>query len=270
MAILLASILDADWQNLAKEIQSVDKAGVDGFSIDIMDGNFVPRITFGPHIVSMIRNLTDLPIEVHLMVSNPEKQIESFCDAGADQVLIHFEATTNVLPLIRYVHSRGLSAGLAVLCDTDLKKISDEVIGESDAINFMAVPVGYGGQKPQDNVIERIESFRARAAAINSSLAIEIDGGMKQNNCERYVQAGADAVVIGTGIYHSDDYNEAVSLAKKNLHYEDISSRQRLEKFLNGNSINFVNDLERRMRLEQLRKSLDIPEETWNPLHSRR
>lgn len=270
MAILMASILDADWMNLENEIRSVDKAGVDGFSLDIMNGTFVPRITFGPHIVSKIRNFTDLPIEVHLMIDNPEKQIEAFCDAGADQILFHIEATTCADEIIQYVHSRKISVGIAVLLDTDIRTIPRELIASIDAINFMAVPVGYGGQKPSKETINRIQEFRSYCESLNYNIAIEVDGGMKQDNCRAYVEAGADLIVIGTGIYHASNYKEAVSSAQSEICHNDVIAKKRLKHFLCGNSILSIDDIERRKRLDALRKALDIPQCSWDPMNSRR
>ena len=270
MAILLASLLDADWSRLQEEVQAVDIAGVDGFSIDIMDGIFVPRLTFGPYQVAIIRNITEIPIDVHLMITKPEKQIEIFCDAGADQVIFHIEATDDPLALIKYIKSRGLQAGLALLQDTPLEEITDHMLESIDALNFMAVPVGYGGQKASNNTLERIQIIRERAKNINPMLAIEVDGGMKPNNCADFVDVGADAIVIGTGIYKSDDYNEAVRRAKQNMLKNDFEARKRLEAFLLEPSKSLIDNIERRKRLDQLRINMDIPLSSWDPVNSKR
>ncbi len=270
MAILLASILDADWLKLTEEIQAVDSAGIDGFSIDIMDGNFVPRITFGPHIVSQIRNITDLPIEAHLMIANPDEQIKNYCDAGADQILFHLEASKNPVAMIDYIHSRGLLAGLAILIETDLDAVSDEILEKIDALNLMAVRVGYGGQKPAENTIERIIALRERAKILNPNLVIEIDGGMKQDNCGNYVNAGADIIVIGTGIYKASDYSEAIAAAKANMNFDASLSKKRLNSFLSTPSVKLIDDSERRSRLDIMRQEMGISKTSWNPLESKR
>lgn len=270
MAILLASLLDADWLNLEKEVREVDAAGVDGFSIDVCDGQFVPRITFGPHIASKIRNMTDLPIEVHLMVATPEKFIEQYCDAGADQVIFHVETTNDPFALINYVKSRGLRVGLSLCRESSIELISDELLASIDAVNFMAIVVGYGGQKAADKILEKVEALRDRAKIINPSLALEIDGGMKSYNCGKYVNAGADVIIMGTGIYKADNYSDAVKEAKQNMLYNDAESRWRLRTFLSGPSLNLADDIERRRRLDQIRISMDIPEKSWDPMNSRR
>ncbi|WEG11012.1 ribulose-phosphate 3-epimerase [Pullulanibacillus sp. KACC 23026] len=237
MALVLASILDADWDHLPKEIQDVDQAGVDAFSIDIMDGDFVERTTFSPETVSQIRNITKLPIEVHLMVSRPEDHVEKYCDAGADQVVFHLEATKDPLSLINYIKSRGLLSGVAILKETDLSQLSDEVLEAIDAITLMSITIGFGGQKPSPETIDRIKALRERANQVNPNLAIVIDGGMKPNNASIYTEAGADGVVIGTGIYHADNYEEAIQLAKKAIHSEDPVSRRRFKEFLETPSL---------------------------------
>ncbi len=270
MAILLASLLDANWMNLADEVQAVDAAGIDGFSIDVCDGQFVPRITFGPHIASKIRNITDLPIEVHLMVSKPEKFVEQYCDAGADQLIFHVETTNDPFALIDYVKSRGLQVGLALCRDTPLTMITDRMLESINALNFMAIVVGYGGQKASEHTLEKVQIIRERAKSINPLLALEIDGGMKAYNCADYVKAGADVIIMGTGIYKTDNYNDAVRLAKQHMLENDVESQKRLKAFLSGPSINLVNDIERRKRLDQIRINFNIPETSWDPLNSRR
>ena len=270
MAILLASLLDADWSNLEKEVRSADVAGVDGFSVDICDGQFVPRFTFGPQIVSKIRNMTDLPMEVHLMVSTPERFVEQYCDAGADQIIFHVETTKDPFALINYVKSRGLCVGLALCLESPVDLITDEMIASIDAVNFMTIPVGYGGQKASEETLKKVESLRKRAESINPHLALEMDGGMKSYNCSKYVDAGADVIIMGTAIYKSDNYANAVNEAKKNLLANDVESKERLKRFLEGPSLKLADDIERRKRLDQIRINMDIPESSWNPMNSKR
>lgn len=270
MAILLASLLDADWSKLGEEAFAAAQAGVDGISIDIMDGEFVPRITFGPVQASIIRNLVDLPIEVHLMTAKPENHVETFCDAGADQVIFHLEATDNPMSLIKYIKGRGLRAGISVLKETSLSAISNELLETVDTINLMSIKVGYGGQVADDCTLERLRCLRERAKAINPLLALEVDGGMKHSNCARFVNAGADVIIVGTGIFKSNNYQEAVSLIKSNLTENEEDSKSRLETFFAQPSRIGINDTKRRQRLNQLRINLDIPESSWNPLTSKR
>ena len=270
MAIVLASLLDADWNRLGEEAYAAAEAGVDGISIDIMDGEFVPRITFNPAHASIIRNLVDIPIEVHLMTASPEKHVQAFCDAGADQIIFHLEATDNPLSLINYIKSRGLRAGISVLKETSLDAISDELLGVVDAINLMSIKVGYGGQVADDITLDRLRALRKRAESLNPSVALEVDGGMKHNNCARFVNAGADVIIVGTGIYKSNNYNEAIKLIKANLTENAETSYNRLKTFFAQPSKNNIDDMERRQRLNQLRIDMDIPESSWDPLNSKR
>jgi ribulose-phosphate 3-epimerase len=230
MAVLFASILDADRERLPDEIRAAGRAGVDGFSIDVMDGKFVERVTFGPETVRLVKENSPLPVEAHLMVSGPDAALEAFCAAGADQITVHLEAAEDPLGLVRRIHALGALAGLAVLQETDLEDIPDELFAELDALNLMAVPVGYGGGAPSPGLIARIEAARARANALNPGLVIEIDGGMKPQNCGEYVKAGADFIVMGTGIYKAPDYAAAVGEARQNLGRDDAASSQRTEK----------------------------------------
>jgi ribulose-phosphate 3-epimerase len=230
MAVLFASILDADWNDLASEITAAERAGVDGFSVDVMDGKFVPRVTFGAQTVRDVKKNSSLPVEAHLMVSCPKALLEEFCAAGADQITVHLEALDDPLKAIRQIHALGALAGLAVLQETKLDDIPDIVFAELDALNLMAVPVGYGGGVPSGELMERIKAARKRAAALNPGLVIEIDGGMKPQNCGKFVKAGADLIVMGTGIYKAPDYAAAVSEARQNLCRDDAVSGKRTQK----------------------------------------
>jgi ribulose-phosphate 3-epimerase len=232
MAVLFASILDSDWNNLAAEIRAAEQAGVDGFSIDVMDGMFVPRVTFDSHTVRAVKAASPLPVEAHLMVRDPDTRLEEFREAGADQITFHFEAAADPLGTIRRIHALGALAGLAVLRETPLEGIPDALIAEADALNLMAVPVGYGGGAPSPELRERVMAARRRAEALNPALVIEIDGGMKPQNCGEYVRAGADFIVMGTGIYKAPDYAAAVREAWQNLEREDASSKRRTDKIL--------------------------------------
>ena len=232
MAVLFASILDADWNDLAAEIRAAERAGADGFSVDVMDGKFVPRVTFGPHIVKTVKENSSLPVEAHLMVKEPLGMLNDFARAGADQITVHLEAEGNPIKAIERIHALGALAGLAILRETALEDIPDELFREIDALNLMAVPVGYGGGAPSTQILEKIQAVRERANRLNPGLMIEIDGGMKPNNCGIYAKAGADFIVMGTGIYKTPDYAAAVREARQNLGGEDTDSARRTEKIL--------------------------------------
>ena len=270
MAVLMASVLDANWDDIENEVRVVDEAGVDGFSLDIMDGKFVERVTLDMPMICRIRNATDRPVEAHLMVEKPEEWMERICDAGCDQFLFHIEATKVPLDIIRYVHARGLSCGIAVLIDTPIASIPKEVMAEVDTVNLMAVRIGYGGQKASTETADRIRELRRLFSDVNDHFAIEVDGGMKAENCSEFVKAGADLILIGTGIYHRDDRAQAVREAKAAMDNDDPVSRERLRVLFEKNAEKEIDLSERRLRLEAVRLSQGIPEETWSPMTSRR
>jgi ribulose-phosphate 3-epimerase len=195
-----------------------------------MDGVFVPRVTFGPETVRLVKQNSALPVEAHLMVHNPGGLLETYRAAGAGQITVHLEAAKNPLKLVRRIHALGALAGLAILRETNLEDIADELFAELDALNLMAVPVGYGGGAPAPELIERIKAVRSRADALNPNLVIEIDGGMKPQNCGEYVEAGADFIVMGTGIYKAPSYAAAVKEAMQKLNRKDAASNRRTEK----------------------------------------
>lgn len=270
MSIIVASILDADWLNLRSEIERVDAAGVDAFSVDVMDGHFAPRITFGAQYLAQIRNWTDLPIEAHLMIANPEGSLEIFCDAGADQVVFHTEATDAPMRLIEYVRERELCVGVAIQVDTPVSALSDDVLRHVDVVNLLAVPIGFGGAATAGDTEVRIAELRRRGEDLGNAFAIEVDGGVKPSNCAQYAVAGADLLTIGTGIYKSGNYDEAVTEARNALSPFRDASRPRVADFVSVPSSRHVADEKRRQRLDLLRQSLDIPTRNWDPLTSAR
>lgn len=210
MTIIAASVLDADFAQLRAEVEAVDAAGVDMFTLDIMDGHFAPRITFGEYVVGQIRSWTSRPIEVHMMITNPENWVSRYIDVGADLVVFHVEATTAIAPTIDAVKSRGRAVGLALLAHTPVEEVLP-FVPDIDIVNFLAVPVGFGGQKSAPDTFDRVARLRDVAIARNPNLVIEVDGGVKPNNAHDYVSAGANMLTVGTGIYHSSSYVDAVA-----------------------------------------------------------
>lgn len=258
MAIIAASILDADFTKLQFEIERVDQAGVDMFSLDVMDGTFAPRISFGDYVVARIRELTELPLEVHLMIENPERSLESFLDVGADLVTFHVEATKRHSEIISLLRRRNRAVGLAVLAETPVESVFDWV-EELDVVNFLAVPVGFGGQQSAPNTLERIEQLRRFAEDTNPNLVIEVDGGVKPHNAIEYVRAGADMLTVGTGIYHAPDVEAAVrNLRKGTAGYEDQIARKRGACFLQRQPRTAEDEKRRIDRLRQLEEQLGV------------
>ena len=271
MAVISASILDADFSRLRNEVERVAEAGVDAFSLDVIDGHFAPRISFGEYIVALVRSWIVLPIEVHLMVERPERLVQRMCDAGADLILFHLEATDDPQGIVEHVRSERRGVGLAVKEDTPVDAISDELLGAVDVVNLLSVPIGFGGSPSAPDTLERIAYLRQRADALGVTLGIEVDGGVKPTNVDGYVQAGADMLTVGTGIYQAADAAEAVRrLTSSTAGHADEVARDRLRGFLAVPSRRPRDDAARRARLEELRVAQDIPRRVWDPLHSAR
>lgn len=271
MGIIAASILDADYSQLEHEVTRVAAAGVDAFSLDVMDGHFAPRITFGEYVVARVRNWTDLPLEVHLMVEHPETWVQVMCDAGADMIVFHLEATSSPFEVVEAIRAERRSVGVALTVDTAVEALPDDLLAAVDLVNLVAVPVGFGGNASAPDTLERVARLRERVEAIGSQTAIEVDGGVKPSNAHRYVAAGADMLTVGTGIYHAEDVDEAVAILHDSTRGpEDGRARARLRHFLSVPSSMPVDDAARRERLDTLREALDIPKNVWDPLTTAR
>ncbi len=266
MAIIMASILDADFARLEHEVTRVAAAGVDAFSLDVMDGHFVPRLTFGDHVVARVRNWVELPVEIHLMVDRPETWVQRMCDAGADMVVFHLEAAADPLDVVDRIRAEERSAGVALRLDTPIERIPDDLLAAVDLVNLVAVPLGYGGSDSAADTFDRIRVLRERIDAGRLQTAIEVDGGVKPSNALRYVQAGADMLTVGTGIYHAPDVEEAVRTLRETTRVDGDAARDRLRRFLSVPSSSPVDDESRRARLDGVRSSLDIPKRVWDPL----
>lgn len=271
MAIIAASILDADHSQLEHEVTRVAAAGVDAFSLDVMDGHFAPRITFGDHVVARVRNWTDLPIEIHLMVERPETWVQRMCDAGADMIVFHLEAASDPFEVVELVRAEKRSVGVALTMDTAIGELPDELLATVDLVNLVAVPVGYGGSASAVDTFERIAGLRKRLDASGMQVGIEVDGGVKPSNALEYVQAGADMLTVGTGIYQAADVDEAVRILHDSTRgSHDERARARLGRFLSAPSSTPVDDAARRARLDALREQLDIPRNVWDPMTTAR
>jgi ribulose-phosphate 3-epimerase len=233
MTVIAASILDADFGSLRHEIRRVADAGVDAFSLDVMDGAFVPRATFGELLVDQIRTWVDLPLEVHLMVRDPASWVERMTAAGADLVMFHLEAAPDPMAVVDLVRRHGRLPGLAVRNDTPIRDIPADLLAAVDVVNLVAVPLGWGGSASAGDTFDRIAELRARIDSTGGNTAIEVDGGVKPENATAYVDAGADMLTSGTGIYHAPDPVEAVRRLKESTRGPaDEAARRRLRAFL--------------------------------------
>jgi ribulose-phosphate 3-epimerase len=200
MATILASILSADYARLGQQVREADEAGVDGVTVDIMDGSFVPTITFGPGIVRAIRPLVSRLLDVDLMIVNPEKHLAAFVDAGADRLIVHRESCTHPYRVLREVSELGVQAGIALAPGTPLSSI-EELLDIVDVVQIMTVCPGKGGQALVRSQLDKISRLRDMLSSRGLSTGIVTDGGAKVDTAALLVRAGASAIVAGSAIF---------------------------------------------------------------------
>ena len=212
------SILNADWARLADQIQQAEAAGVDWISLDVMDGNFVPPITFGAQMASAVRGLTALPIEAHLMVEHPEDQIDEFIDAGVDCVTIHVETTRHPHRLLQRISERGVEAGITLNPGTPLSEI-EAVLPICGRVQIMSVNPGWGGQRFIPESLSRIRQAREMLDACGREDAcVAVDGGVNESTIADIVAAGADWLVAGSAVYNDrESIGDAVARLRRAL-----------------------------------------------------
>ena len=209
------SILSADLCNLEKEIKAIESAGAGLVHIDVMDGHFVPNLTFGLPLVKRIRQITSLPLDVHLMISNPLDYVEKYLDAGADILTAHIEVGSpeEMNRFARKVHAAGKKAGVALRPSTKPEAV-DDVISSFDMVLAMSVEPGFSGQKFQSSVIDSMAEICAIAAAHNCSPLMQADGGIAVGTAQKVCASGADVLVCGSACFCNDDYSKAISAIK--------------------------------------------------------
>ncbi len=203
------SILSADFSQLANEIIKIEEAGADWVHIDVMDGHFVPNLTFGPPVVAAIRKVTRLPFDVHLMVTNPQDLIEPFVQAGADIITVHAETAPHLHRLIQTIKEHGKQAGVSLNPSTPLAVIED-VLEDVDMILIMSVNPGYGGQKFIPGAVDKIARLKAQLDQRRLTAYIEVDGGINASTARQVVAAGANVLVAGSAVYGAQDMTQAI------------------------------------------------------------
>ncbi|MGK9475935.1 ribulose-phosphate 3-epimerase [Melioribacter sp. OK-6-Me] len=213
--LLAPSILSADFTNLSQQIRYVELANVDIIHCDIMDGHFVPNFTFGPMVVEAVNRITNLPIDVHLMVKNPDNLIDKFIEAGADYITVHQEEVVHLHRTIEYIKSRGIKAGVALNPSTRVDTL-EEVLEYLDMVLVMSVNPGFGGQKFIERSINKIAALDRIRKEKNYDFLIEVDGGIYNGNIEAISQAGCNVFVAGSTIFGSDNIT-AAAIELKNL-----------------------------------------------------
>ena len=216
MGKIAPSILSADFTRLGEEIQDVEKAGADYIHIDVMDGHFVPNITIGPMIVKAAKRVAKAPLDVHLMISNPDEFIDEFADAGADIISVHAETLNHLHRTIQHIRARGVSPGVSLNPATPLN-ILEYILDEVGMVLLMTVNPGFGGQKFIHQVLPKIERVREMIDKRGLNTEIEVDGGITPENIGRVSSAGADVFVAGSAVFYSNNYKNTISLMKERM-----------------------------------------------------
>jgi ribulose-phosphate 3-epimerase len=214
MKKIAPSILSADFSRLGDEIRAVEAAGADYIHIDVMDGRFVPNITIGPLIVEAARKVTQLPLDVHLMIIEPERYVEDFAKAGADIIVVHAEACCHLHRVVQQIKGLGKKAGVSLNPATSLN-VLDYVLDELDLVLLMTVNPGFGGQSFIESGIHKIQQLRGMLDRRGCEAELEIDGGVKLSNIAQIAHAGADVLVAGSAVFGSNDYAATITEMKR-------------------------------------------------------
>ena len=211
--IIAPSILAADFANLERDIDMINSSHADWFHIDIMDGVFVPNISFGMPVLKAIKKLAKKPLDVHLMIVDPDRYIETFAKLGAEILTVHFEACNHLHRSIQKIKSCGMKAGIALNPHTPVDNIS-EVIQDIDLVCLMSVNPGFGGQSFIENTFQKVEKLRSIIKEKNTSCLIEIDGGVSNLNSSKLAQCGADVLVAGSYVFNAENPESNIKLLK--------------------------------------------------------
>jgi ribulose-phosphate 3-epimerase len=216
MKRIAPSILSADFGRLREEIRAVEAAGADYLHIDVMDGHFVPNITFGPVMVEAARKISCLPLDVHLMIQNPDQYIPDFARAGADILAVQIEVCPHLHRTVNLIRECSMIPAVVLNPATPLCLL-DQILGEVDLVMIMSVNPGFGGQKFIPNSLEKIRDLKTLITAKKLDVDIEVDGGVTPDNVGAVCQAGADVVVAGSAVFHTPDYRKTIRTFKEKM-----------------------------------------------------
>jgi len=208
------SILSADFARLADEVARVEAAGADLLHVDVMDGHFVPNLTVGPPIVEALRKVTKLPLDVHLMMTNPDAFIAEFAAAGANYLTVHVETCPHLHRTVQAIKERGVKAGVTLNPATRIATL-EEILPEADLLLIMSVNPGFGGQQFIESSLKKIKQARKLLTLTGSRALLEVDGGIKVTNAARIVEAGADILVAGSAVFESEDYAATIKALRQ-------------------------------------------------------
>ena len=216
MKLIAPSILSADFSKLGDEIKAVEDAGADWIHADVMDGHFVPNITIGPLIVEAVKSVTDLPIDVHLMIENPDNYISAFADAGASHISVQVETCIHLNRTIQLIKDCGANAGVVLNPSTPLASL-EWVLEDVDYVLIMSVNPGFGGQAFIPSSLDKIKALRQQIRDRGLSVLIEVDGGVNEKTIAEIASAGTDIFVAGSAIFGGNDYNKTIQSFRKKI-----------------------------------------------------
>lgn len=219
--LIAPSILAADFANMQRDIEMLNSSEADWIHVDVMDGVFVPNISFGFPVINAVKKYATKPLDVHLMIVDPDRYLKAFKDAGADGIMVHYEACTHLHRTIQAIKDLGCRAGVALNPHTNVSLLED-IITDVEQVCIMSVNPGFGGQKFIDNTYKKIKQLRTLAEYHNPELYIEIDGGVDVKNAAKLIEAGANVLVAGSSVFSSEDQLEAISALKNSVPLREV------------------------------------------------